>query len=328
LKLFLLGAGFNLDAVHEAGRYQSDCGYPVLADVLKLCFGLEELPAEKSVEDLFHDALAAGTYDPLKKLADRLQEADYRIAQSLASSETANSYKNFFEWFKDANFLTFNYDSLAEIFLARRGRWCPEDGYGIPVSTERGFRATPIDCPRSSSLVLHLHGTMCVYTADFEIRDDPFQGVAELVHRERPLYAFDADAVTPCFSGYRRMMLNTGRVDIEERVIAPVPDKSEDLKQAFIRETFARAVSLISEVGNLTAIGYSFNEHDRASYRALLQALSGSRERTLTVVSPEANHSRARIGTEYPNLRIEPVERTFGMWASQAFAMPMHLRSI
>jgi hypothetical protein len=52
--LFLLGAGFNIDATHEAGpvygnsiyagHYRIDCGYPLVADVLKLCFRLDRLP--------------------------------------------------------------------------------------------------------------------------------------------------------------------------------------------------------------------------------------------------------------------------------------------
>jgi len=50
----ILGAGFNIDATREAGpvdsnsihfgRYQIDCGYPLVADVRKLCFGLDKLP--------------------------------------------------------------------------------------------------------------------------------------------------------------------------------------------------------------------------------------------------------------------------------------------
>ena len=70
LSLFLLGAGFNIDATREAGAvcgtsihvgpYQIDCGYPLVADVLKLCFGLDNVPTGKSVEDLFAEALQAG----------------------------------------------------------------------------------------------------------------------------------------------------------------------------------------------------------------------------------------------------------------------------
>jgi hypothetical protein len=339
LNLFLLGAGFNVDAVHEAGavygnstyakHYQIDRGYPVLADVLKLCFGIDKLPEGKSVEDLFSDAQRNNNYEPLKRLAERLMDADCDIAQKLvSSSNTPNYYQEFFKRFNDAQFLTFNYDSLPEIVLAQRGRWFPEDGYGVPVATERQPGTSLPAGTKSASLVLHLHGSLCVYTAEFEIQGNPFEGVAELVHRERPLYAFDADSVTPCFPGYRRMMSNTGRVGIEERVIAPVPEKSEGLKQHFIRDTHAKALSLLRETGTLVVIGYSFNPHDRGSYHPLLQALSRSRERTLTIVSPQANELHTRIGAEYPNLRIEPVERTFRIWASQSFEVSEQDRSL
>lgn len=143
--IFLLGAGFNIDAAREAGSvygnsayvgpYRIDCGYPLIADVLKLCFGLDKLPTGKSVEDLFSEAMQAGKYEPMEKLVHRLMEADYRIAQRLASSESPNSYREFFERFDGAQFLTFNYDSLPGIFLTQNGRWYPENGYGVPVAT-------------------------------------------------------------------------------------------------------------------------------------------------------------------------------------------------
>jgi len=57
----------------------------------------------------------------MEKLVERLIEADYRIAQRLASSESSNSYRVFFETFNGAQFLTFNYDSLPEIFLSVGG---------------------------------------------------------------------------------------------------------------------------------------------------------------------------------------------------------------
>jgi hypothetical protein len=328
LNLFLLGAGFNIDSTHEAGpvygnsiydgHYQIDCGYPLVADVLKLCFGLDRPPEGKSVEGLFSEALSSGDYKPLERLVDRLMEADYRLAYKLASSNTSNSYRRFFEKFSDAQFLTFNYDSLPEIFLARLRRWCPEDGYGVPVATERQFGTNLPADTRSASLVLHLHGSLCVYTGEFEILGNPFEEVAELVHRRRPLYAFDADSITPCFQGYRRMMSNTGRVGIEERVIAPVPEKSGGLKQAFIRDTYAKALSLLRETGTLVVIGYSFNVHDRVSYNPLLEALARSSERTLTIVSPQANEVRDRIVEEYPPLKVEPVPKTFRMWAADS----------
>ena len=120
--LFLLGAGFDIDANREAGPVldsysggRIDCGYPLVADVLKLCFGLDALPMGKSVEDLFADASRNRDYEPLKKLVDRLMEADYYIPQKLISSGTSNSYRQFFEKFHGTHFLTFNYDSLPEI---------------------------------------------------------------------------------------------------------------------------------------------------------------------------------------------------------------------
>jgi len=118
---FLFGAGFDIDATHEGGSrygksmygetFRIECGHHLMPGVLRLCFGLEDVPTGKSVEDLFAEAEQAGDYKPMEALIHRLMEADYYIAQRLAASES-NSYTQFFERFKGSDFLTFNYDSF------------------------------------------------------------------------------------------------------------------------------------------------------------------------------------------------------------------------
>jgi len=111
---FILGAGFNVDANTEAGpifgeslyvgRYQIECGYPLVGEILNLCFGLQVLPAGKSIEDLFAEAHERRDYGPMTKLADRLREADFRIATRLASDKKRNCYRKFFEAFGSSTF--------------------------------------------------------------------------------------------------------------------------------------------------------------------------------------------------------------------------------
>jgi hypothetical protein len=236
--LFLLGAGFDIDANYEAGPVvnpyhgtKTDCGYPLVADILQLCFGRNELPAGKSIEQLFAEAKEANDIEPMERLVDRLMEADHYLARRLAISDTSNAYRDFFEKFSDAHFLTFNYDSLPEIYLHHHGRWYPEDGYGFAVKTELRFGVSLPPNRASTSLVLHLHGSACVFAEDFVIVGNSLEEVAQLVQRTEPLYAFDAHAMSDCFPHYGRVMLGTGFVRPEDRVIAPVPDTSEDLKQ-------------------------------------------------------------------------------------------------
>lgn len=326
LMLFLLGAGFDIDANRETAPvvksyYGIDATYPLVADVLKLCFALEKTPEGKSVEDLFAEASRANDYRPMEALVDRLMGADYYIAERLASSRTPNSYRRFVDHFRDAQFLTFNYDSLPEIFLLKSGRWFPEDGYGVPVKTERASLAKPTTQVKSSSLVIHLHGSACVFTIESRIEGNFVGGVAELIRLEEPLYAFDPDSITNCFQGYGRLMSNTGRTHPGERVIAPIPDKSEDLKQAFIQKGYAAALPLIHKTGVLIAVGYSFNPYDRVSYHRILEALGKSTERTLFIVSPQAGEVAKRISSEYPSLRVRPIGKTFGDWASRSFQL-------
>jgi hypothetical protein len=323
--LFLLGAGFNIDANHEAGPVHNpyygnkiDCEYPLVAEMLQLCFGLDKLPADMSIEQLFSDAKKKHDIGPMERLVDRLMQADEYLALKLATSDTPNVYRRFFEKFSDAHFLTFNYDSLPEIYLHRKERWYPEDGYGVPVITELRFGVSLPPGRVSTSLVLHLHGSACVFGDEFAILGNPFEEVAQLVHTE-PRYAFDAHAMSGCFPHYGRAMFRTGFVRPEDRVIAPVPDKSEDLKQQFVRAAYARALPLVSNTGTLVSIGYSFNVLDKSSYRPILEALGQSSDRTLLLVSPEANRVRERLWMEHPNIKITSIEKTFGKWAADSF---------
>ncbi len=330
LSVFLIGAGFNVDAAAEAGpvhgdsiyagHYRIDCGYPLMADTAGLSFGLSHVPPGKSIEDLFSEALGRGDYAPLEKLSDRLMEADFRLACGLASSGASNCYSEFFKTFDGANFLTFNYDSLPEIFLFRLMRWYPHDGYGLPVAAELApLQADQFAGLKSTCLVLHLHGSFCVYTSEFEIRHNPGDAIAWLDRLGRPRYGFDPDSISLCFPPYRRAMSSTGRVPIEERVIAPIPDKAHELKQPFIAEAYRKACSLVRQSGTLVTIGYSFNSYDRPSYQPVLQALDESPGRKLIVVSPKASEPAARISKEYPRLHVVPIERTLKSWAADSF---------
>jgi hypothetical protein len=329
MNLFLLGAGFNADAKTEAGAiwgnsinhgiYPMDCGYPLVADTARLCFDLAEVPFGKSIEDLFAETLVVHNFKPLEKLSDRLMEADYRLATHLSSSGP-NCYADFFKTFADAHFLTFNYDSLPEIFLHRDSRWFPEDGYGVPIKVEPSFGVSTSG-QKSTSLVLHLHGSFCVFTTESELEPVPGKHRQWIIKHHEPRYGFDPDSISNCFPHYQRMMSPTGPVRIEERVIAPIPNKAEALQQPFIRETYDKACALVRQSGSIVSVGYSFNRHDCASYDPILKALSDSHGTKLIVVSPTAGDVARRFRTEYPRLRMKPVPKTMKVWAQNQFRL-------
>jgi hypothetical protein len=191
---FILGAGFNVDATAEG-----ECGYPLVVDTLRLCFGLDEIPDGKSIEDLFADALECRDYNPVAKLAERLRRADYYIANRLASDEKPNCYRKFFNAFGNSNFLTFNYDSLPETLLFRLGRWYPHDGYGLRVAAHLPPGAEGFADNKSSALVLHLHGSLCIRTSEYEARRRPRHAISWLTKRDEPRYAFDPSSISPNF---------------------------------------------------------------------------------------------------------------------------------
>jgi hypothetical protein len=304
-------AGPILDAPRDPG------GYPLADNVGSLCFDPAQFPTAKSIEERFSLALEQHDYSPLKKLADRLRWADYHIAYPLASAEKSNCYREFFQTFVGSAFLTFNYDSLPETVLSRLECWYPHDGYGVPVRVYLPQVKSEMIRRRSASIVLHLHGTLCIRTEEFEWRRTPPGPMAWIAERDHPAYLFDPSSISRNFAPFQRVV---GFDHIEDRIIAPIPDKAEGLKQAFIRETYQKAVELVcgSET-DVVAIGYSFGVHDRASYQPVLQASSESRNRRLLIVSREAHSISERLKLEFPHIFIEPVEATFKRWASHSF---------
>ena len=320
---FILGAGFNLDATSEAGPIfgeslhdQIDCGYPLVGDALRLCFELDRAPDGKSVEDLFANASERGDYGPLRRLAGCLRKADFYIARSIASDKKLNCYRRFFRTFAGSNFLTFNYDSLPETLLFQLERWFPHDGYGLPVATRVLPWSKGFDGKKSSSLVLHLHGSLCIRTSEYEARRERGEGVAWLTKRDEPLYSFDPRSIPANFRGFDA---HVGTDDIESRIIAPIPDKSRDLEEPFIRGTNENAEAMVRASDKVVAIGYSFNHYDRASYQRLLHALGKSTGRRLVVVSPDAGTIANSIRPCFPDLSIEAVDATFREWTAASF---------
>ena len=120
LIVFLLGAGFNVDAANEAGNpkaVQYPAKYPVVSDLLKLCFNLNSLPPNKSIEDLFQECIKGRKEEPITKFYDILMEADYFITPWLFMDERYrdNVYMRFLNDFPMSPLITFNYDSLFAI---------------------------------------------------------------------------------------------------------------------------------------------------------------------------------------------------------------------
>ena len=326
MPIFILGAGFNADAAGEAGHlfaeslydgsYRIDCGYPLVDDMLRLCFGQDRIPPGNSIENLFSDAQEHGDYGPLARLADRLRYADYRIAQELSSDKRLNCYRKFFQAFPGSHYLTFNYDSLPETFLYRLGHWYPHDGYGVPVAAPPPPGKEELASKKSSALVLHLHGSLCIRTSEFEVRRKRGPVIPMLAKRDEPRFSFDPSSISSNFAPFQR---EVGDDDARDRVIAPLPDKSDGLKAPFISDTYTMAEALVRESDIVVTIGYSFNPHDLASYQRLLSDLCESTTRRLLVVSPDAGIIANALGPKFPYLSIWPLKTTFKQWVAASF---------
>ena len=331
--LFLLGAGFNKDAGREAGlvnlhsmygNYQKKFEYPLASDLLDICFGKESMRKEMSVEECFAEALEKKNYDPLRHLCDTLMECDYRLIPLLLpdGGNQNNCYIKFFKCYEGPSYLTFNYDSLPEVFLYRMGQWYPHDGYGVrvKVETQLGGKNDELE-HKSTSLVFHLHGSLCVFTSEFDLMPTTDSRFKELRLRENSDYFFDPESISLLFPEYRTPFTMTGYEPIELRVIAPIPNKVEGLKQKFIGNVYSRAIQLISETDKLIAIGYDFNPLDKVSYDPLLVKLSNQESPQVLLVGPSASRIEARLRNDYPRINWRSVSMNFKSWVEADFPM-------
>lgn len=312
--VFLLGAGFNADASVEA---RATCRYPLAPDLAKACFGFDTLPMGFSIEDLFADAIRDRRSGPMIALADLLIDADHEVGMHLrvGAGNDENLYLTFLRRFPATTFLTFNYDSLIEMLLLSLNRWRPEDGYGMPVRAELPPYPPPLP-DRSKSAVLHLHGTLMVYPQEFVILQKPGRSPAMLRRLVRPAFLFDPDALEDAFFPFQRVLPLTSFRHPDQRVISPIPDKSPELSKVFARAAYHRAAAALSEATQIIAIGYRFGPCDRASYEPLLNAVVDA---TVTVVSPDAVDTTARLSADYPSITWLPVPATFATWVRRGY---------
>lgn len=326
--MFLLGAGFNRDARKQAGRiighslycgeYEIECDYPLAADLARICFNRDSLGVAETIEELLATAVRERRFDPLRALYDSLMKADCYIIPRLLPA--ANSYARFFERFQECHFLTFNYDSLPELFLLHHGAWYPQDGYGVPVQVALDFGADEQAGSHTSSYVLHLHGSLCIYSCSFDLTNRPGSAIRWLVPKNNTAYIFDPDSIASLFSPYQGMPPQpTGYEPIEHRVIAPVPNKAEGLKQEFIREVHSRAERILESCPQAVVVGYRFNPLDEGSYDHLLRALSRAARPQAVLVSPDAEALKDRLSTRYSGIRWVPFANTFEEWVDADF---------
>lgn len=327
----ILGAGFNYDAALEAGV--PNVRYPMLGDLLRSCFDLTVLPSGVSIEDLFAEATKRRDRRPVERLCDLLQTADYEIVERLRADRGAdgqllaagtqvtrrdNLYLRFLRHVSPCAILTFNYDSLVELLLYSMGRWRPDDGYGVPVHAELepGLSHPPLLPERSSTIVLHLHGALCLYADEFLIREDPRTKMGMIEARSDPEFIFDPDVNTLSFFPFVRTYPRPSFEYVDGRIIAPVPRKAEVLQQVFVRRMTGRAIQAIGSADLLIAIGYRFTEVDEESYAPLLAAAAGKR---VVLVLPEADELRGRMKREYPRVTWISQPYTFKAWGARGF---------
>lgn len=273
------------------------------------------------VENRLADAQGSGDSAPIDRLYKSLMEADYYLApRLLGPNHHGNPYRRMIDDFPESPYLSFNYDSFLEFGLFRAGRWSPHDGYGVPVNVERGFTAEPYNSPDSRNVVLHLHGSLLVYTLRHTLEPPGEQGIPLMKWYDRPKFMFDPHRLSKLFYPYIRAEGGLGyNPDVTERVIAPVPEKAEGLREEFLTGVRSKALKLLRSHPTVVSIGYSFSPSDGGSYKDLLEELSVHERPRVVLVVPEAAELACRLEKEFPRIVWDPQGLTFAKWTERGY---------
>lgn len=323
--LFLLGAGFNLDANKEAGYHDGynkndilspqvfgHVGYPLTNNLKRFCFPSKNNTVT-SIEELFNNAIKNNNYDPIRKLCNKINCADaIIIPKLLPKSQDPNCYLDFFTRFKSSSFLTFNYDALVEIFLYRLNHWSPHDGFGCQMESNYYGTKEEKNNILNKILVIHLHGSLNILTSKFDIVEERTNYT--LVKPKEASFIFDPQ--TPLFHPkYDSVSPKVTFENIENRIIAPVPDKTEGLKKDFINKMYSKAIELIINTDQIIVIGYNFSEHDKSSYDSLLKEYN----RKILIISPNADEIKNRLKDGYRKIQWNTENISFKNWVNSGF---------
>jgi hypothetical protein len=132
-----------------------------------------------------------------------------------------------------------------------------------------------------------------------------------LVARGEPLFAFDPEAIACCFFPFQAALPEGRNHYIDERIIAPIPDKAQGLTNVFVTDVYRRAAEVLQQIDLLVIIGYRFSPYDRYSYEPLLAGTSPSR---ILLVAPDASHLAGRLRADYPLFNWDSAPYTFAKW--------------
>jgi hypothetical protein len=340
-QLFLVGAGFNIEAnkyvqaqhpltylsaqcQHKSApvweRMPVSCAYPLVGDLRTACFG-PDFSSNIAVESLFQSAYSSTDWVPLNRLSEILSAADHYIGACIAKREDT-AYSRFFDSFPESNYISFNYDSIIEFHLLSRRLWNPAEGFGVRAET------TPSDVvllgngtdSATSRIVVHLHGSLCLYPIESYIHADPSGSLPMLSLREYPRFVFDPESLASDFTLYQIPELEHGYMQPVSRFIPPIPQKADSLEQSYYRILLHRSLELVDDAPGMTTIGYSFSPSDSDSYQDMLLWLFKGRK-TLTIVGPDAEDISSRLCLEFKSYNpiVRSIPLTFSEWAANGF---------
>lgn len=96
----------------------------------------------------------------------------------------------------------------------------------------------------SKVAVLHLHGSVLLYPEEFSFQPGELgDNSRSMTRKQEPEFLFDPRNLTNCFYPVKRACLDLDYKRPEERVIAPVPNKSSAIEESYVKSYVRRVYS-------------------------------------------------------------------------------------
>ena len=318
--VIITGAGFNIDSFAYIDRLQEDVRYPSVHDLAAICFPDKKVDEIASIEHLFQQSIDDNDWNKIKLMTESIMKADYYLLGPDNTTENLKPYYQLLEKFSRSPILTFNYDGMVELLLHKKKKWNPADGFGVKVKYELSERSDTIQTNmKSERKILHLHGSLYVYSLEFQFSLPNNNEMNWMSKKNVPDFYFDPDSVSFNFIPFSRMDAGLQYIRPENRIIAPVPNKASSLKEVFIKIMYQEAEKELYDSDNVIVIGYSFAESDKGSFNTLLKILE-SNKTPLNIISPDAKKISERIEKEY-DIKVIPLAITFKEWADKKFLL-------
>ena len=122
-------------------------------------------------------------------MTNSIMKADYYLLGPDNTTESLVPYYQLLQKFPHSPILTFNYDGMVELLFHKERKWNLTDGFGVKVDYEQARRSDRTKTNKKSERkILHLHGSLYVYSVEFQFSLPDNDGTQWMSEKDPPKF--------------------------------------------------------------------------------------------------------------------------------------------